>query len=156
MRFYRGDMRFQKSVSLVIVGSCHVSGVCRERYFRVDDYLSVVGVLNYHVRLHPLSAFVAYYFTVFIFQKTLSEVFLSLTQTGVFEYRFQNHLSPVSLHLRIAFQRTSQVVGVIANLFVELNQFFYAVFQREALLRLLVVHLCHLVLELLQVFVERL
>ena len=91
---------------------------------------------------------------MFVFQELLTEIFFSLPQTGVFKNRFQNHFSPVTLCLGISLQRTCQVIGFVADLFVQLYQFFYLVFQRETLLRFLVVYLCHLMLELVQVFAE--
>ena len=92
---------------------------------------------------------------MFIFQEFLTEIFFTFSQTGVFQDSLQYHFTPVSLHLGISFQGTSQVVGIVANLFVQLHQFLDTVFQRKALLGLFIVHFFHLMLEFFQILSER-
>lgn len=55
------------------------------------------------------------------------------------ENRFENHLAPVALHLRVALQRVGQIGGLGGDAAVELHEVLQLVVQRAALLVLVAV-----------------
>ena len=106
--------------------------------------------------MHLLAAFFAdNHFAAFVFQELLTEIVLAFNQAGRLQQTFQNHFTPVALHLGIAFQGACQVVGVFTEAVVQFHQFFDAFSQRETFFGFGTVYLLHLFLEVFYLLVQR-
>ena len=149
-------MRFEPArLFFAVFGGC-IGGVGGEGDFGVYYHLALIGVLDEDVGLHLLAAFFAdNHFAAFVFQELLTEIVLAFNQAGRLQQTFQNHFTPVALHLGIAFQGACQVVGVFTEAVVQFHQFFDAFSQRETFFGFGTVYLLHLFLEVFYLLVQR-
>ena len=137
-----------------VVG-CGERGIGGERYFRVDDNVAVVRIADNDIGLHALTAlFVDEYFARFVFDELLAEVVFAFDEAGRLQDAFKNHLSPISLLFRVAFQCACQVVRFFAEAVVQFAQFFDVFAQRVAFFGFGGVGLFHLFAKLFDVFIE--
>ena len=145
-----------------LIFCCQSIGIGGKRNLGIDDHTSAFWESDDDIRTIVLS--------LFIFRILLNEEFLIFTKSAVLQDGFQNHLSPVALHLAVAFQCPGQIGGIGANLLGLLLQVQYSLllflleeFHRclEGVLQFLLVHLVlglallHRFLEISKLFLDR-
>lgn len=144
---HRGDVRREITPPLLLRVGRGVTHEGRERDFRVDDDVLLLGQVQHHVgpQVAPL----------LVLDVVLRLVVDALREGRTVEDRFEQHLAPVALHLRIAFQGVGQVPGLGGDRLVEFHQAFEFRFQLAPLGGLRGVDLLDALAEVDDVLLER-
>ena len=120
--------------------------IVHQRHLTVYDIVFALRQVNDVVGDYP--------FTLFVLVCSLLGIVHALLQTRLFEYLFELHLTPIALHLFVAFQGVGQFLSIVAHLSVDTDNLFQLFTQSSLFASLLVVRLVYLLLELVEILFQ--
>ena len=118
---HRGHVRREVTAALLLAFGRGVADERCERNLRVDDDVLLFGQVQHYVGAQVAA--------LLVLDVVLGLVMYAFDECRAVEDRFEQHLAPVALHLRVAFQRVGEVGRLGRDTAVQLHEVFQLGFQ---------------------------